>query len=106
MMNEITEMTAAVRELDPDTPVRLARISRAIGWSYDAQSDAIKAGAVDPLPAPPAGRRGYLVSRDEALTILAAAILALAAGVAVVAMIRAIKATGLDVGQLLPDQPG
>lgn len=102
MMNEIAEMTAAVRELDPDTPVRLSHVSRAIGWSADAQSDAIKAGAVDPLPIPPAGRRGYMVSRDEALTILAAAILALAAGVAVVAVLRGVKATGLDVGQLLP----
>lgn len=103
MTDDIAEMAASLRELDPDTPVSLPRVSRVVGWAPDAQTRAIQAGVVEPLSDPaPAGRRGYMVSRDEALTILAAAVLALAAGVAVVVMIRAIKATGLDPGQLLP----
>jgi hypothetical protein len=106
MTEDLAAMTAAVRELDPGTPVPLPPISRAVGWSPDAQMYAISSGAVSPLPIPPAGRRGYLVSRDEALTILAVAILALAAGFSIVTMLRAVKATGLDVGQLVPGQPG
>lgn len=97
-MNELVER---LRELDPDARVRLSVVSREIGWDPADQCRAIKAGLVDPLPVPPAGRRGWQVTRDEALRIVAAAMLAAALGVAIVVVLRGARDSGLDIMRLL-----
>lgn len=66
-----------------------------IGWTRDAQANVVTEGLIRPLPV--RGRAGcWQVSRDDAVTILVAAALAFAAGVAVISMLRAIVNTGLD----------
>lgn len=82
-----------------------------IGWNREQQSYAVRSGVIRPVekvPGPVAGRqprkyaggRGYQVTRDDAIEILIAAALALAAGVAVVVMLRAIRDAGLDASAL------
>jgi len=82
-------------------------------WDRAAQAYAVRTGAirtVDKTPGPAAGGRarkyqgppGLAVDRDEAVLILVAAALAFAAGVAVVAMIRAIRVSGLDPSAFVP----
>lgn len=64
-------------------------------WPADAQSYAVRSGAIRVLPQR-AEANAYVVDRSEAVLILIAAVLAFAAGVAVVAMIRAVKISGVD----------
>lgn len=84
----------------PDAEViPLPLIRDRIGWTRDAQSLAVKQGAIRPIEK--RGKDGcYQVTRDDAVMILVAAALALAAGVAVVVMIRAIQGAGLDATAL------
>jgi hypothetical protein len=100
-MSEIAEAAEEIRKLDPGTPVRLPAVSRAVGWSSGVQAYAIQTGAVEVLPGKPSGRRSYMITREEALRILAAALLAVAAGIAVVTMVRGVRTAGLDVGRLI-----
>lgn len=65
-------------------------------WDRDATSYAVKSGAIRPLPGRQGSSHAYAVDRDEAVLILVAAALAFAAGVAIVAMIRAIRVSGVD----------
>jgi hypothetical protein len=65
-------------------------------WDKDQQSYAVKSGAIRPLPERQGRNHAYAVDRGEAVLILVAAALAFAAGVAVVAMIRAVRVSGLD----------
>lgn len=65
-------------------------------WDTDAVSYAVKSGAIRPLPKRQGPGAAYAVDRDQAVLILVAAVLAFAAGVAVVAMIRAIRISGVD----------
>jgi len=80
----------------PDTEViPLPLIRERVGWSRDQQSDAVLQGAIRPVAK--RGKAGcYQVTRDDAVMILVAAALALAAGVAVVIMLRGIQGAGLD----------
>lgn len=113
MVAAVTTAQALIAELPESTeviPLPLVRriINEHLGpWDRDAQSYAVKSGAIHPapkMPGPVAGQNarkhlggnGLIVDRDEAVLILVAAVLAFAAGVAVVAMIRAIRVSGLD----------
>jgi hypothetical protein len=109
----VTTAQELIAELPGDVeaiPLPLIRglINEHLGpWDRDAQSYAVKSGAIRPVkkaPGPVAGRNarkyqggaGLAVDRDQAVLILVAAVLAFAAGVAVVAMIRAIRVSGVD----------
>jgi hypothetical protein len=97
-MSTIATGTAAailrdIEQADADR-VRLYTISRRIGWDKAEQSRAISAGL---LEVQGLGGRGnpYTVTQDEARTLLLAAVLAAAAGVAIAAMLRGVKGAGL-----------
>jgi hypothetical protein len=74
-------------------------IARQIGWDRSTQSHAITEGLIRPV-----AKRGaagcYQVTRDDAVQIMMAAALAFAAGVAVIIMVRAITAAGIDAKAL------
>lgn len=80
----------------PETDViPLPLIRDRIGWTRDTQHDAISQGVIRPVEK--RGKAGcYQVTRDDAVEILVAAALAIVAGIAVVAMLRAIQGAGLD----------
>jgi len=84
----------------PDTEViPLPFVRDRIGWTRDAQYQAVKEGAIRPLPQ--RGKAGcYQVTRADAVEILIAAALAFAAGVAVVVMLRGIQGAGLNASAL------
>jgi hypothetical protein len=109
----VTTARELIAELPAETdviplPVVRRIINERLGtWDADAQSYAVKSGAIKPItkaPGPVAGRNarkhqggpGLAVDRDQAVLILVAAVLAFAAGVAVVGMIRALRASGVD----------
>lgn len=84
----------------PDAEViPLPLIRERVGWNRQQQHHAIEVGAIRPVEK--RGKAGcYQVTRDDAVLILIAAALALAAGVAVVAMLRGIQGAGLDAAAL------
>ena len=113
MVAPVTTAQALIAELPESAeviPLPLVRriINEHLGpWDRDAQSYAVKSGAIRPAPKVPGpvagqnarkylGGNGLIVDRDEAVLILVAAVLAFAAGVAVVAMIRALRVSGVD----------
>lgn len=67
-------------------------------WHRNQQAYAVRDGAIRPLPGRVGQVHALAVSRDEAVLILVAALLAFAAGVAVVGMIRALRVSGVDPG--------
>jgi hypothetical protein len=76
--------------------VRLVDLSRRIGWSEVQQSKAIRAGLLEAeRDATEPRTRPYTITRDEALTLLLAAVLALLAGAAIAAALRGVKSAGL-----------
>jgi hypothetical protein len=86
---------ALLSELPEGEAIPLPWVRERVGWSYREQSYAVQSGAIRPLPRKgPHG--GYRVTRDDAILILVASLLAAAAGVAIVAMIRALQGTGID----------
>ena len=77
------------------TLVRERIVQERIPWTRDAQALAVRQGTIRPVAK--RGKAGcYQVTRDDAVMILVAAALALAAGVAVVIMLRGIQGAGLD----------
>jgi hypothetical protein len=84
----------------PETDViPLPFIRDRIGWTRDTQHDAISQGVIRPVEK--RGRAGcYQVTREDAIEILVAAALAIAAGTAVIAMLRAIQGAGLNARTL------
>lgn len=105
MVDNVSTAQALVAQL-PDAdeiplPVVRAIVNGHLGpWDAQAQSYAVKSGVIDTAPYRHGQGHAYVVGRDEAILILVAAILAFAAGVAVVSMIRAIKTTGLSAQAL------
>lgn len=91
-----SELLAA---LDGRDAIPLAVLRELIGWDRQAQRYAVQAGLIRPLPRRGA-HGGYRVTRDDAITILAAAALAPGAGVAVVTMLRTIQAAGISAPAL------
>ena len=93
---------ALVGELPADSgviplPVIRDIVNRHLGpWDAQAQSYAVKSGAIRPVPERQGRSHAYAVDRSEAVLILVAAALAFAAGVALVGMIRAVRVSGLD----------
>ncbi|MCW2901856.1 MAG: hypothetical protein JWO67_4121 [Streptosporangiaceae bacterium] len=77
----------------PEGSVPVADVVRSAHVPHSAVDYAIRLGLVDVLDQHGQGRRRYIAASDG-LLILAAAALALSAGVALAAMLRAIKSTG------------
>jgi hypothetical protein len=75
--------------------VSLPELGARIGMGEQSRKYAIRAGLITPT-APVVNRReGYKITRDEAFTLLLAAALAVAAGVAIAVMLRGCKSAGL-----------
>lgn len=96
-------MSATAAALLADLPdaevIPLPIIRDRIGWTRDQQSYAVETGAIRPIDK--RGKAGcYQVTRDDAVMILIAAAIALAAGVAVVMVIRGIRDAGLNAPAL------
>lgn len=96
-------MSVTARALLADLPdadvIPMPLICKRIGWDRFAQNNAVSQGLIRPVEK--RGKAGcYQVTRDDAVMILIAAALALAAGVAVVIMLRGIQGAGLDVSAL------
>ena len=74
----------------------LPRLGETLGLGEQARKHLVREGLIHPEPLV---KRcdGYKVNRDEAITLLFAAALALAAGVAIAVMLRGIKESGLPV---------
>lgn len=90
---------ALLAELPDAEVIPLPFVRDRIGWTRDQQSYAVESGVIHPIDK--RGKAGcYQVTRDDAVTILIAAALAFAAGVAVVIMIRAIQGSGLNAQAL------
>ena len=76
--------------------IPLPELGNSLGFNKAAQSYAVRHGVI--TPAPKKGKSGrYMVTRDEAMLIIAAAGLALAIGVALVTAIRALRESGATV---------
>lgn len=80
--------------------IPLAPLAEQLGISEQTRQRAIREGLIETAPVKAPDCRGHLrvrqVERDEALSLLLAAVLAFAAGVAVVVMIKAVKGAGLS----------
>jgi hypothetical protein len=88
------DVAAILAELEQGELVRLPEFGPKIGMGEQARKYAIREGLIDATP----GRcrsEGYSVTRDEAVTLLLAAVLAIAAGVAVAVTLRGMKGAGL-----------
>lgn len=78
--------------------IRLADLSRRIGWDRASQSHAITDHLLEAEQDRPGPGNPYTVTLDEAFTLLLAAVLACAAGAAIVAMLRGLKGAGVTGG--------
>jgi hypothetical protein len=84
-----------ISKLPDQEVIPLPVVRDLVGWNRQQQVHAVKSGAIRPVEKRgPAGC--YQVTRDDAIEILIAAALAFAAGIAIVAMLRAIQGSGLD----------
>ena len=109
----VTTADKLLADLPADTetiPIPVIRriINQHLGpWTDDQQHAAVRTGAIRPVAKPyrpPTGvasrklkvGRGAVVDRDQAVLIIVAAVLAFAADVPVVGMIRALRASGVD----------
>lgn len=81
----------------PDGTVLVADVVKTAGVPHGAVDYTIKLGLV-PVVAQSGRKCRRSISREDAFMLLAAAALAVAAGVALAAIVRAIKATGAQVG--------
>jgi hypothetical protein len=75
--------------------VRLPDISQQIGWTRTGRQYAIREGLLEAEQVRNARGKPYRLTSDEAATLLLAAMLALAAGVAIAVMLRGVKGAGV-----------
>lgn len=90
-------MASVEWEIGPDGTVPVADVVRSAGVPHSAIDYTIRLGLVPVLAQGGASRRRW-ISREDAVMLLAAAALAVAAGVALAVIVRAIRATGAQVG--------
>ena len=88
------DIDATLAEIEECEFVSLPALGERIGMTARARTYAITEGLIEHAPLT-ARKAGYRVTQDEALTILLAAVLAVAAGVAIVVMLRGVKQSGL-----------
>jgi hypothetical protein len=75
--------------------VSLAEVGEAVGMDRSARSRAVKDGSVHPVGRAGLGG-GYVITRDDALLIVVAAMIAVAAGIAVATALRGLAGSGLS----------
>jgi hypothetical protein len=92
LIAELPEGTGAI----PLPTVRKLINDRVGPWDVDAPARAVRSGAIQARPERYGRSHSLMVDRNEAVLILIAAVLAFAAGIAVIAMIRAVKISGVD----------
>jgi hypothetical protein len=86
-------------EIEAREFVSLPALGKQLGMGEQARKYAIREGLINPEPLDISKRyEGYKVNRDEAFTLLLAAALAIAAGVAIAVMLRGVKGSGLTGG--------
>ena len=85
---------AILGEIGNSPYVRLRDLSPRIGWTPTGQKYAIREGLLE-AEHTRGPRSSYLITKDEACTLLLAAMLALAAGVAIAVMLRSCKGAGI-----------
>jgi hypothetical protein len=91
----MSTMQALLADLPETEVIPLPLIRDRIGWTREQQHHAVETGAIRPVAK--RGKAGcYQVTRDDAIEILIAAALAIAIGVAVVAVLRAVRDSGLN----------
>jgi hypothetical protein len=79
---------------DAGVPVPLPQVRQVMvrhdlpQWDRKAQYKAVQQGVIRPLPGRTSDHQSYAVDRDQAVKILAAALLALVAGAALIVMLR------------------
>lgn len=88
------DIPAILADIEAREFVSLPALGAKIGMGDQSRKFAIREGLIRPEPLEYRGM-GYTVKRDEALTLLLAAALAIAAGVAIAVMLRGVKQTGL-----------
>jgi hypothetical protein len=117
----VTTANELIAELpEGNKPVPLSVVRRIINehlgpWTEAQQRFAVQSGAIEPVAkphVPPTGGharrpivgRGHVVDRDQAALIIVAAVLAFAAEVPVVGMIRALRVSGVDPAVFTPTE--
>jgi hypothetical protein len=93
---DVLHVAEVLAEIEAAEFHSLPRLGEAIGMGNQARKYAIHEGLIKPEPLV-ARREGYKVNRDEAITLLFAAALALAAGVAIAVMLRGVRESGMPV---------
>jgi hypothetical protein len=97
MSNTLCEPGTAWRDLlaayDGRERVPLHEVGEAVGMDRFARSYAVRSGVIRPTSR---GGSGYVITGDDAVRIVFAAILAAAAGVAVVTILRGVVGAGLS----------
>jgi hypothetical protein len=84
--------------------VLLAEVGEAVGMDASSRSRAVKDGSVHPVGRAGLGG-GYVITRDDALLIVIAAMVAVAAGIAVVTALRGLAGSGLSGSTLAAALP-
>lgn len=74
--------------------IKLADLSRRIGWDKASQSHAVTEGLLDARRLGGPGNP-YGITRDDAFTLLLAALVAVSSGIAVASALRGLKGTGV-----------
>jgi hypothetical protein len=84
-----------LEQLEHDDYVWLREFSERIGWTDQGRRYAVREGLLEAEKIRNAPGQPYRITSDEACTLLLAALLALAAGVAIAVMLRGVKGAGL-----------
>lgn len=96
MTDTATALAPKGWRVSPEGAVPVADVVRSAGVSHSSVDYVVRLGLVDVVDQRGTGRRRY-ISVEDGLLIMAAAALAVAAGVALAAMFRAVKAQGATV---------
>lgn len=104
MLGTVDDIAETLAAFGDDELIPLRDVGDAVGLKRGMQDYAVRRSII--VPAETRGPNGrYLVTRDEALLILAAAVLAVAVGAALVTVIKTLRNSGATVtpaGVLLP----
>lgn len=92
----VTEAREALQQWEGRETVTLPEVARVIGMPRPTREFATRTGAIRPVSGGGKGRP-YLLSWDEVVFILGAAVFAAAAGIAITVALRALRETGAQV---------
>lgn len=94
---DVLDVAALLAEIERHELISLPRLGAQIGLGEQSRKYAIRKGLIETAgPLAVENRyKGYAIKQDEAMTLLLAAALAVAAGVAIAVMLRGVKQAGL-----------